>query len=168
MNGFTEFDCRSLTENVFKLIDKDWMLLTAGSENSYNTMTASWGGMGILWNKNVVFSFVRPQRYTLEFMEKNDLFSISFYPEEYRKALAYCGAHSGRDVDKAVETGLTPIFSYDAPFFEEARLVFVCKKLYGQFLNYESIIDKSVDSNYASKDYHKMYIGEIIKAYRQD
>lgn len=109
MNGFTQTDCLSLHDNLFKLIGKDWMLVTAGDQKSYNTMTASWGGAGVLWNKNVAFTFIRPQRYTLPFMEANDYYTLSFYPEAMRSALSYCGTKSGRDVDKAKETGLIPV-----------------------------------------------------------
>lgn len=165
MNFFKETECNSLNDNFFKLIGNDWMLITAGEENKFNTMTASWGGAGFLWNKNVVFTFVRPQRYTFEFMESSPYFSLSFFDNQWKKALSFCGSKSGRDVDKPAETGLTPVFDFEAPCFQQARLVLVCKKLYGQFLDIESMYDKSLDSNYKDKDYHKMYIGEVIKAY---
>ena len=103
-----EIKATEIKENAIKLIGKDWALITAGDESGYNTMTASWGGLGQLWNKDVCFIFIRPQRYTYEFIEKNELFTMSFYPEEYRKALSFCGTKSGRDYDKAKETGLTP------------------------------------------------------------
>lgn len=163
MNEFTQTDCLALHDNLFKLIGKDWMLVTAGDQKSYNTMTASWGGAGVLWNKNVAFTFIRPQRYTLPFMEANDYYTLSFYPEDMRSALSYCGAKSGRNVDKAKETGLIPVFDEKAPYFSQARLVLVCKKLYAQDLTPSCFIDKTLDNNYKEKDYHKMFIGEIVK-----
>jgi len=91
-----KIDPREINQNPFTLIDDDWFLLSAGNLSTFNTMTASWGGMGILWNKPVVFCFVRPQRYTYKFMESNDLFTMSFFDESYRKALSLCGKVSGR------------------------------------------------------------------------
>ncbi len=151
-----------VSDNVFKMIGKDWTLVTAGTSEKYNTMTASWGSAGVMWNKPVLFTFIRPQRYTYEFMERSSYYSVSVYPEEYRKALSLCGTKSGRDVDKAKETGLTPVFDEDAPYFEQARLVFICKKLYAQNLAEECIVEDFVKDNY-NNDYHKMYVGEIVK-----
>ncbi len=159
----TEINPVEFTKNPFKLIGKDWMLVTSGDKNKFNTMTASWGGTGVLWNKNVVFTFIRPQRYTYEFMENNDYFTLCFFGEEHRKALSFCGKYSGRDYDKVKETNLTPLFDLNAPYFKEAKTVILCKKIYGQFLNKDSIIDNSIESCYAENDYHKMYVGEILK-----
>lgn len=152
-----------LNENIFNAIGKDWMLVTAGSEEKLNTMTISWGGAGILWNKPVAFTFIRPQRYTYEFLENNEYYTMSVYPEEYRAALKLCGTVSGRDVDKVKETGLTPVFTQEAPYFEQARLVLVCRKLYAQDLNEQSIIVDSIKGNYNGDDYHRMYVSEIVK-----
>ena len=163
MKGFQEISCSQLKDNPCTLIGKDWMLVTAGTEEKYNTMTASWGGVGFLWNKNVAFTFIRPQRYTLEFVDQNEYYTLSFYGEEMRKALSFCGSKSGRDYDKARETGLVPVFDEKAPYFEQARLVLVCRKLYKQDFSPACFIDQSLDSNYKDKDYHKMFIGEIVK-----
>lgn len=163
MNKFKEIQPNELTNNPFTLIGKDWMLVTAGNENKFNTMTASWGGVGILWSKPVAFTFVRPQRYTYEFTEQEEFYTLSFYEEAYRSALALCGSKSGRDIDKVKETGLTPMFDESAPYFAEAKIVLVCRKLYQQFLNEESCVDKSLASNYENNDYHKMYVSEIVK-----
>lgn len=157
-----------LTDNIFKTIGKDWTLVTSGSKDSYNTMTASWGSVGIMWNKPCAFTFIRPQRYTFEFMEKNEYYTLSVYSDEYRDALKLCGTKSGRDIDKAAETGLTPVFDEKAPYFAQARLVLVCRKLYAQDLNEESIIDNSIKSNYSANDYHKMYVSEIVKVLVDD
>lgn len=157
----------NLPKSAFEMIGKDWMLLTAGDEEKYNTMTASWGGLGVLWNKNVVFAFVRPQRFTFDFMNNSDYFSCSFFKEEYRNALAYCGKYSGRDVDKAKECNLTPEFSEDAPYFEEADTVIVCKKLYVQHMDENCIIDESIKANYNGDDYHYVFVGEIVKVLKK-
>ena len=157
----------NLEKSAFEMIGKDWMLLTSGNDESYNTMTASWGGLGVLWNKNVVFAFVRPQRFTFEFMNDNDYFSCSFFKEEHRKTLAYCGKFSGRDVDKAKECNITPNFSQDAPYFDEAETVIICKKLYVQQMNESSIIDESIKANYNGDDYHPVFVGEIVKVLKK-
>ena len=152
-----------LTDNVFSLIGKDWMLITSGTVDNYNTMTASWGGMGYLWNKNVCFIFVRPSRYTYEFMEQNDTFSLNFFTDEWRNALTICGKKSGRDIDKAKETGLKPIpGNNQTTSFEHARLIIECKKLYFQDIIPEQFLDPSLEKNYNGGDYHRMYVGEIL------
>lgn len=162
--SFTETSAKELNGfNTFSQIGEKWMLITAGNEEKFNTMTASWGMMGILWNKDVATAFVRPQRYTFEFLEKNDYYTLSFFESKYKKQLSYCGRNSGRNVDKIKETGLTPIFDEQAPYFKEASTVFICKKIYGQFISPEGFIDVDLDKNYENKDYHKMYVGEIIK-----
>ncbi len=163
MGKFVEIAAKELTLQPFSVIDDKWMLVTAGSSEKLNTMTASWGGLGTLWNKSVAFAFVRPTRYTFEFTEKHDYFTLSFFNDEYRKVLGYCGARSGRDVDKVKETGLTPVFDGGAVYFEEARLVIVCKKIYADFLKPECFLDKDIELNYPGRDYHKMYIGEVVK-----
>ncbi len=159
---FSEVSIDSLKMNPFLKIGKQWMLITSGNIDNWNTMTASWGGLGVIWNRNVSYVFVRYSRYTYEFMEKNKIFTLSFFPESSRDSLAYCGANSGRDVDKADKTGLIPFTpSDDSVSFKQAELIFVCKKLYAGGINPEDFIDPSVCENYKTKDYHKMYIGEI-------
>jgi len=161
---FVEIKPEQITDNTFKLIGSDWMLITAGTLDAYNTMTASWGGFGVLWNKNVCFCFVRPTRHTYGFMEKADTFTLTFFDEEYRDALKFCGAYSGRDVDKAAKTGLTPVQgSSGSVYFNEARMVIECRKLYYQDIDPANFIDPSIDKNYSLKDYHRMYVGEIVK-----
>ena len=158
----------NLEKSAFEMIGKDWMLLTSGNDESYNTMTASWGAMGELWNEDVCFIFIRPQRYTYEFTEKNERFTLSFFSEEYKKALTFCGRNSGRDCDKAKETGLTPKAIDGSMGFKESRLTIVCEKLYYQDLDPKGFIDETLDSkNYALKDYHRMYVGKIVSAYTE-
>ena len=164
MATFKEITPSEITNNPFDLIGKDWALVTSGNSDKFNTMTVSWGGVGIMWGKPVTYTFIRPQRYTFEFMEKNGYFSMSFFDETQRDALKFCGSKSGRDCDKVKETGLTPAFTEDGvPYFEEAKLVLVCKKMYSQFLNEESIEDTESVAKWYDNDYHKMYVSEITK-----
>jgi len=168
-NEFKLVKPEQLTDNPFNLVGKDWMLITAGNMEKYNMMTASWGGFGVLWNKKVCFCFVRPSRYTYQFMEENDTFTLSFFEENYRKALSFCGANSGRDVDKTAATGITPAESTSkSVYFEEARLVIECKKLYYQDLDPSHFLDSSLESNYKQNDYHRIYVGEIIQCYAKN
>lgn len=165
---FQEVDIKSLNLNPFTKIDKEWMLITAGREDKINTMTASWGGLGELWGLYVSFIFIRPQRYTLEFVEKEDYYSISFYGEKHRGALNYCGSHSGRDGDKIKEAGLTPLYDEAAPYFEEADLVFICRKSYKQDFDPSGFIDGKIDGTcYPDKDYHRFFVGEIVKVLKK-
>lgn len=163
--SWREIEPEMISDNVFKLIGKDWMLITAGSPGAFNTMTASWGGMGILWGRHVALVVVRPQRYTFEFMERSMTFSLSFFDEAYRSVLNFCGTHSGRDVDKVAATGLTPLVAADdTVYFAEARLVLVCRKLYAQDLAPDAFVDKTIPPEvYPSRDFHRMYVGEIVQ-----
>lgn len=153
---------KDLKENVFSLLDDRWMLVTAGEEGSFNTMTASWGGFGVLFHKNVATIYIRPQRYTLEFLEKYDTFTLSFLEEGHRNTLATLGKRSGRDMDKMKDSGLTPLFTEAGiPYFQEANLVLCCKKLLAQDLDPKGFLDESIFEHYPQKDYHRMYIAEI-------
>lgn len=163
--NFTRLSPSELSDNIFDLIGKDWMLITAKdpATGTVNTMTASWGCAGILWNKPVGVCFIRPQRYTYGFTEAADVMSFSFFTEDYRKALQYCGTHSGRDVDKFAATGLTVAEVADGtPYIGEARLVLICRKLYADDLKEGCFIDPALLSNYKAKDYHRFYICEIV------
>lgn len=153
-------------EDPFELIGQEWMLVTAGTKDSFNTMTASWGGLGILWNKKVATIYVRPSRYTHDFIEKNDHVTLSFYTEEYRKALQICGTKSGRDCDKVAEAGLTPVeLESGAMTFSQARLSLECRKLFKTEMAEDNFIDKSIYGNwYGDADEgspHTIYILEI-------
>lgn len=165
MNNFQEIKVDQLTENPFKMIGKEWMLVTASDGEKVNTMTASWGGLGVMWNKNVAFVVLRPDRYTKEFIDSNDTFTLSFYDNTYKKTLSYLGSVSGRDEDKVQKSGLTLAKVKDAPYFEEAKIVLVCKKLFNQTFNEECFLDKSIiESCYPLKDFHTLYIVEISNA----
>ena len=157
----------NINESAFKLIGSDWMLVTAGNLESWNTMTASWGGFGHIWNKNVCWCVVRPQRHTYGFMEKAHFFTLCFFDEKYRKVLNYCGTKSGRDVDKAAETGITPVATEGgAVYFAEARLIVECRKIYFQDLSPNNFLEASIQKHYPDRDYHRLYMGEVVRCLR--
>ena len=159
---FQKVDPKALDSNFFSLLADRWALLTVADGEGCNPMTVSWGGTGILWNKPVATVYVRPQRYTYGLMEKEGHFSLCFLPEDRRDAMALCGSKSGRDTDKVKECGLTVESGLAAPYFAEAELVLVCRKLYAQDFDPACYVDRAVDEAvYPGKDYHRMYIGEI-------
>ena len=167
MNRFSAIDPKKLVENPFSLIGDEWMLITAGDGTQCNTMTASWGGVGVLWNLPVAFSFVRPQRHTYQFMEQADTYSLSFLPEEYRPALRYCGSHSGRDGDKFAATGLSVFHEGDTPCIEQARLILVCRKLHTVDFSPEQFVDPTLLTHYKANDFHRQYVGEILRVLKK-
>ena len=164
-----EIPVSELTINPMVKIAKQWMLITAGDEaKGYNTMTASWGHLGSIWGHNgglpTSVIYVRPQRYTKEFVDREELYTLCFFPENYKKALGYLGSHSGRDGDKVAAAGLTPVFGEGYTYFAEASLVMVCRKLYQAPLVEEGFLDKSVmEDCYPQRDFHDLYIGHIVK-----
>jgi flavin reductase (DIM6/NTAB) family NADH-FMN oxidoreductase RutF len=162
-----EIDIKSLPDNLFHLLDDEWMLITAGTKDNFNTMTASWGTYGILWNKPIAIIFIRPHRYTLKFVENNSSFTLAVFPEKYRKTLNYCGQFSGRNVDKVKVTGLVPLVLPSGNIaFEQARLIIECKKLYADELKSENFVDKEIIHRiYTTKDFHKIFVGEITKCH---
>ena len=151
---------------VLDLWDNQWLLLTSGdySKDEYNTMTVAWGSLGVMWNRPFAQVVVRPTRYTYNFMENFDTFTLCAFPEEYKDDLQLLGTKSGRDGDKISETSLriTASETVSAPSCEQAELVIECKKLYWQDFNPENFIDKKIDLNYPKKDYHRIYFGEIL------
>ena len=164
-----EINFSELQFNPFDLIAKDWMLVTAGNaQRGYNTMTASWGHLGSIWGhgggRPTAVCYVRPQRYTKEFVDREEMFTLTFFDESYRKALGYLGSHSGRDGDKVAHVGLTPVFGEDTTWFAEAKLVLVCKKLYQAPILEAGFCDREVvEEYYPQRDFHDLYIGEIVK-----
>lgn len=164
-----EIKASELNLNPITEISDGWMLLTAGcAERGYNTMTCSWGHIGSIWGRGrgmgTAICYVRPQRYTKEFIDREELYTLTFFPEGYKKQLAYLGSHSGRDEDKVAVAGLTPVFGDGFTYFAEAKLVLVCRKLYRAPLKEEGFIDrKAMEDNYPERDFHDLYIGEIVK-----
>lgn len=163
MNNFKQIDTNEFKMNPFALKNK-WMLVSAAKDGKANTMTASWGGFGVMWNKEVVFVVIRPQRYTKEFVDQADLLSLSFFDESYKKDLSYLGKVSGRDEDKIAKTQLTLKIEENTPFFEEAETVIFAKKLYIQPMDSKFLLEQEIDSRwYPEHDYHYLYIAEIVK-----
>lgn len=167
---FEKIDPREIDGNVFRRIGDQWMLVTAGDRTGCDTMTASWGGLGVLWGEPVATAYVRPQRYTKEFIDREKYFSLSFYGEEYRKTLALCGAKSGRDIDKVKECSFTVEYGLgDTPYFAEAELVLICEKQYADELKPEKFIDAAAAEKwYPEKDWHTMYIGKIVEVLKKN
>lgn len=159
---FREIDPLKINGNIIEMISREWMLITAGNKKAYNMMTASWGFMGEMWGNHSVSVMVRPTRYTMEFINKSDYFSLSFYGDD-KKIHKVCGGLSGRDVNKTELAGLTPNFCEKAPYFCEARLVIICKKQYVQKLSEDCFTDKTPLSNWYKGDLHYNIIGKIEK-----
>ena len=152
-----------LSQNIVEMIAHQWMLITAGDEKKVNTMTASWGMMGYVWNKPVVNVYVRPQRYTYQFMESQEGFSLCFFDEELKDVLKYCGSHSGKDEDKIAHCQLSTAYQDGIPYFKEASTVILCRKIAVSDLKSEQFLDEEIEKNYPNKDYHRVYTGEVMK-----
>ena len=148
--------------DIFKKFNEDWALLTVGDKNKYNTMTISWGTLGTLWNKEVVIVFVRKSRYTHEFIENNEYFTVSFYSDKYKKDLGILGSVSGRDKDKVSLTKLTPEFLDNTTTFKEASETLVCKKIYMQDMDINSIPSDIKEKLYSDFDIHTIVVGEVV------
>ena len=166
MHTFQPYPIDMLNMNPFTKIGKEWALISAGDKNKCNTMTVSWGGGGVLWGKNVVYIFIRDSRYTKEFIDNGEFFSMSFFNEKYRDALSYCGKESGRNVDdKFKGAGLTPAFRHNIPYPDEANLVLLCRKMAAVPITEDTFVDPQIMPKwYSDNDMHVMYVGEIIEA----
>jgi len=149
-----------------ELLANRWLLLTAGdfATRQFNSMTIAWGSFGTIWYKPFVQVVVRPARYTREFLEKYDTFTLCAFPAQYKAALQLLGSKSGRDGDKIAESGLTPVAcdKASAPAFAEADLVIECRKIYWQDFDPTHFLDPSIEGFYAKQDYHRIYYGEIL------
>lgn len=164
--AFKEVDIASVSLNPFVKFGSEWALVTAGDEQGYNTMTIGWGAMGVVWGKAAMTVYVRPQRYTKQFVDAADYFTVSFFPHSCKRALGVLGTKSGRDGDKVAEVGFTPVYLDETTTFDEANLVFVCRKLYADEIKHECFVDHELnDKTYPERDYHTMYIGEIEHVY---
>lgn len=154
----------SVKLDAFEVFHRSWALLTAGEMDHFNAMTVSWGGLGCLWNRSVATVYVRPSRYTFEFLEKQDYFTVSFYPEEYRSALALLGRESGRDGDKIARSGLTPVGFHQGVTFAQAKITLLCKKLYAQDMDPARIPDDVKARFYGpGETVHRLFIGEVLE-----
>ena len=164
MHKFQSIPIEMLDMNPFTKIGKEWALVTAGDKVKQNTMTISWGGMGVLWGKNVVYVFICDSRYTKELIDKDEFFSLTFLGNEYRDALSFCGSHSGRDCDKISKAGLTVGNKIGIPYIDEGNLVFLCHKLSATRITEESFISPEIKEKwYTDGDMHTMYVAEIIE-----
>lgn len=166
MADFREITPEELNESTFRVIGKDWILITAPDETKEcgaNAMTASWGGLGVLWNKPVVTVYVRPQRHSFALCEAADRISLCVLPAEHRDALKLCGTKSGRDADKLKESSLTCSDADGVKVINESRLVFICKKAYADTIKKECFVDKDHLKHYPTDDFHRIYILEIEK-----
>lgn len=156
-----------IQDNVFQLINNDWMLVCAGTPEHYNMMTASWGGAGFLWKKHIAMIFIRPQRHTFLFIEENPYFTICFFDHSYRQILNYCGTYSGKDVNKMNLKGLDSIVTPNGNVvFKQARLVLECRKIYQDDIRPDQFLSFDQEKIYANKDYHRFYIGEITHVWK--
>ncbi len=165
---FKRIEPKALDMKPFYDFDKGWALLSAGNADGFNTMTVSWGGVGTLWSKPVATVYVRPQRYTREFIEREAYYTLSLFGGEHREALTLLGKESGRDGDKLAKTDLTASFEpkTGAPVFEQAQINLVCRKLYADDIKAEQFIDDSLIKHiYPTSDFHRIYIGEVIAAF---
>ncbi|MDD3119172.1 MAG: flavin reductase [Victivallales bacterium] len=165
--GLKKIAAEDFNTNIFRDLDRGWMLLTAGDrQEKFNPMTVSWGFMGTFWFKPMVIVGVRPQRYTFGLMTEYDTFSLCAFPPEYHPALSFCGSHSGRDGDKTVPAGLTPIAGdrIAAPVFAEAELILECRKTYAAPLDGKSFLNKAlINECYRDRDFHQLFFGEVLE-----
>lgn len=164
-----EINIRDIKTSATELINDCWGLVTAGNEEKFNSMTVSWGALGEIWNRDAAFIFIRRSRYTYEFLEKGGLFTLSFYDGKYKGALGRIyGSKSGRDTDKTAESGFTPVFTDGAVTYAEAKYTLVCRVIASQEMSPDGFIDPQIAGLYAGGDYHKMFVGEIIRVYEND
>lgn len=171
MKEFREINTSELCASPFEVIGKDWLLITAPDkekESGANAMTASWGGLGVLWNKPVATVYVRPQRHTYSLCESSDRFSLCVLPGEMRDSLKLCGTKSGKNTDKLKECSLTTLDVDGVKVIEQSRLVFICKKAYADFIKKDGFVDKDHLKHYPADDFHRVYILEIEKILVKD
>lgn len=161
--SFKEISIKDVSISPSELYGDKWALIGSGDQDRHNIMTASWGMLGKLWNKDVAVVFIRPPRYTYEIIEDEEYFTVNFLSEKYREALNICGVASGRDCDKFEHVGLSPYYVEGTTAVEQANLVVVCKKIAITDIKPEGFVDESIDSFYPKKDYHRVFVGEIIK-----
>ncbi|OVE74040.1 hypothetical protein BVX94_01805 [bacterium B17] len=163
-----EIDIKKMTIDAVDLWLNRWMILTAGTQDDYNMMTVAWGSIGCMWFKPFAQVVVRPQRYTREFMEKYDTFTLCAFPDKHTKDLQTMGSVSGRNTDKLTQTSLTIKSSskVDAPSYNEANFILECRKMYFQDMDPENFVDEEINDYYPEKDYHRIYFGEILAAYQ--
>ena len=156
-----------LNAEVFSQFDRKWALVCAGTLEHHNAMTISWGGLGTLWSRPVATVYVKPVRHTYGFMEESDWFTVSFYGEEYRRALEVMGTTSGRDTDKDGAAGLTPVAAGEGVTYAQAEVTLLCRKIYRQDLDPAHMPPEVVDTYYRTEAAHRMYVGEVVDVIRK-
>lgn len=165
--SFKEISAKEIDKNLISLISDEWALVCAGNKDKFNMMTASWGFFGEMWGKDSVIAAIRPQRYTYEFIEKEQYFTLSFLGDN-KAPHKICGSQSGRDIDKVKQTGLTPVFSDNAVYFDEAELVVICQKAYADTVKEQNFLDNEPFKKWYNGDTHKLYISEIVKVLKKE
>lgn len=165
MHTFQPYPIEMLECNPFTMIGKNWAVLTAGNQHKANVMTISWGGMGVLWGKNVCYVFVRDSRYTKQFMDLCSTFSLTFFPKEFsRSSLMYLGSVSGKREDKLKMARLNLNYADNVPFIDEGNFIITCNKLSATKITPDSFIDPNIEiTHYKDGDLHTMYVGEILQ-----
>ena len=167
--SYKKIDIAQVKENAVTLFSENWALLTAGDRVAHNSMTVSWGLMGELWGKHVAVAFVRPQRYTREFADRNDCFSLSFYGgEDCKKELGVFGGKSGRDIDKYKETGISPLFEEEWVYTDKSNIVLLCKKIAVQGFDPAGFLIPEIAECYPNNDHHIIYVGEIVSTLERE
>ncbi len=165
MKNFKQIDPKELTDNAIKLIGMEWMLIGAGTPQKSNAMTASWGSLGFYSNQPIATIFVRPERYTYEFIETSTHFTLTVLDESMKDTHKIFGKMSGRDINKAQEAGVTPIFTEAGnPTFAEAKVVIECRKIFSQTMPEESFVDKEIYNKWYGAGHggdHVLYMGVI-------
>ncbi|WP_027702198.1 flavin reductase [Metaclostridioides mangenotii] len=163
MSTFKKISPNEIPRNPIDMISNEWMLVSSEKEGRVNTMTASWGGVGFLWGKNIAFIFIRPQRHTKKFIDSSDTFSLTFFDKKYREDLAYFGSVSGSEEDKVAKIGYKVLHEDGVPYFEEANLSIICKNVYKQKLDPNGFSDESLIKEwYPNSDFHEIYVAEIM------
>jgi len=164
MHTFQPYPIDLIEFDPFTKIGKDWMLITAKNGGKVNAMTASWGGVGVLWGKNTAFIFVRESRYTKEFIDYSYTFSLTFFDKSYKSALKYFGGVSGRNEDKIKNAKFNVNYQDEIPFIDEGNLVICCRKMAAVPITPDHFIDPKLEKQwYADGDPHTMYVGEIVQ-----
>lgn len=165
---YRSISLREVEGNLVRRIASQWMLVAAGDQNGYNMMTASWGGAGEMWGADVAAAVVRPSRYTYEFLERSDYFTLSFFDETWKERVhSVCGSQSGRDIDKVQATGLTPIFDQPSVRFAQAELTLCLRKIYVSDINPQNFVDPTIAKWYENGDYHRLYVGAVEAALKK-
>lgn len=164
MHAFQPYPIKEIEFNPFVKFGDEWGALTVKADDKVNSMTISWGGVGMLWNKPAATVYVRESRFTKSLLDKSGTFSVSFLPDKYRRTLKYLGQVSGKDEDKIKNSRLSINDYKGVPFIDEGNFIVICKKMYSVPLTLEGVVDKEVEEqHYKTKDLHTMYIGEIVE-----